>query len=121
GHFGDERPLFVTVLDREARARETAFRHLYPHIDQLANFSFHAVDTEDVHHFEQVLLPYSTGQRQASAVYVCLDSDSAGLACGLQLEEMLHGQHLTVVIRMEQDRGLATLLSSARRRRNAES
>lgn len=113
GDFGDGRPLHLTVLDREAGLKERAFRRAFPCIDQLCTMQVHQVDTRDVASFLAALEPYARGARRASIAYVCLDSDPAGLECAMLLEDMLGAKHPPIIVRMEQDRGLATLLEES--------
>ena len=112
GDFGDGRPLHLTVVDREAGLKERAFRRTYPAVGQLASLSFHEVDTHDVAHLATALEPYADGSRSACMVYICLDTDAAGLECAMLLEQLLRARRPPIIVRMEQDRGLATLLES---------
>jgi len=112
GDFGDGRPLHVTVVDREAGLKERAFRRQFPLIDQLCTLAFHEVDTHDVARFLAALEPYAAGERRASIAYICLDSDAAGLECAMLMEDLLGAHHPPIIVRMEQDRGLATLLTA---------
>ena len=112
GDFGDGRPLHLTIVDREAGLKERAFRRQFPLIDQLCTIAFHELDTRDVARFLAALEPYAQGERRACVAYICLDSDPAGVDCAMQMEDVLGARHPPIIVRMEQDRGLATLLES---------
>jgi len=50
------------------------------------------------------------GRCDVTIVYVCLDDDSLGLSAALALRQRVREHGIPVVVRMEQDAGLATLL-----------
>jgi Trk K+ transport system NAD-binding subunit len=53
------------------------------------------------------------GRPAVSGIYVCLDDDGAALAAGLALNRRLGGEGIPIVVRTEEESGLATLLRRA--------
>jgi len=55
-------------------------------------------------------LPLANNPGDIDIAYVCLDDDALGLHAGLILLQLLRGQKTSIVVRMAEKGGLATLL-----------
>lgn len=103
-------PLRVTILDREANWKTESLRVRYP---QLEGFWQLAPVQMDVRRPEFLRPDFVFGADSVCSVtyiYVCLDNDSLGLMTALSLSGSIRNRRIPIVVRMEHDRGLASLL-----------
>ena len=112
GHYAHGRPLRITVVDREATRKGDIFRARHPNIEQICSVNFLELDYEGA---DFVRNDYLWGKEQKgrfTIVYVCLDDDSRGLACALDILPRLQRNQTPIVVRMGDNAGLATLLKA---------
>jgi len=110
GHYAHGQPLRITVVDREATRKGDIFRARHPNIEQVCAINFLELDYEGA---DFVRNDYLWGKEQKgrfTIVYVCLDDDSRGLACALDIMPRLQRNQTPIVVRMGDNAGLATLL-----------
>ena len=110
GHYAHGRSLRITVVDREATRKGDIFRARHPNIEQICAINFLELDYEGA---DFVRNDYLWGKEQKgrfTIVYVCLDDDSRGLACALDILPRLQRNQTPIVVRMGDNAGLATLL-----------
>jgi voltage-gated potassium channel Kch len=109
GHFANRRKPRITVIDREAGAREQAFLGRHPQFRQIADVEFVAQLAEDPALLARVR-GWAADPTALTTVVVAFDDDSASLSCALGFLPCLEGSGIPVVVRMARDAGLALLL-----------
>jgi hypothetical protein len=127
GHFGESlavhlaqewyphflqtgRPLHISVVDPQCVEHIAYLTMRFPFMNQLCEFSLHAVDTFSPK-FQDGSLVLDEQQRcQVQNVYICLDDDPLALSTGLALLQQLRAFPVTITVRMSEDHGLADLL-----------
>jgi hypothetical protein len=103
-------PLAVTIIDERADERTDSLRVRHPWINRVCEISARAIRTDSAQFLRAEFLFDSPGRGDVTAVYVCLDDDSAGLSSALALHQHLKGRGVPIVVRMAHEAGLATLL-----------
>ncbi len=112
GHYASDKRLRITVIDKDAGKKEQAFRARFPHIDEACDLKFVEMDYEGTGYLEGRLLWGTDEDCKFTLVYVCLDDDSRGLACALDILPKLRPAGTPIVVRMSDNAGLATLLQA---------
>lgn len=108
----DER-LQVTVVDAHAARREEQFRLRYPGLAETCRLRFVPMDVHSADFARGAFLSDSKSKPQVSAAYVCLDNDSSSLSAALTLRRLYRDEAVSVVARMSEETGLATLLGTS--------
>lgn len=106
GLAGDGAPLTITVVDRFATRKRDAVCARWPRLPEVC--AVRAIDLEvESPAFEAGA--FLAEARPVTTAYVCFDDDALGLSAGLALRRLLP-RSAPVVVRMEREAGLATLL-----------
>lgn len=118
-HYGDEKKIRITILDRHASAKRDSLLVRYPLIEQYCRF--HPMDTElmSTEFLRGDYLFDAKGVCDLSRVYICLDDESLGLSVALQLNRIMieHGvtaeklRSIPIVVRTRYSGGLSILLN----------
>lgn len=103
--------LRVSVVDRGAREKVQLLALRYPRIGEVCELVPLQMATESVAFAEARFLFDPDGDVGVSAVYTCFDDDSRCLATALALFQKLRGTDVPIVVRMNSESGLATLLA----------
>jgi hypothetical protein len=108
---GNGRPLPVSVVDLAAQRKTGFLGSRYPALAETCAFT--ALDLEFPWADEKAkrFLTGGNGVPSVSSAYVCFDDDSLSLSAALSLHEHLHGGSAQVVVRMQEEAGLATSLA----------
>jgi hypothetical protein len=108
------RPLAVTIVDLEARARCEELRLRWPRLAEACDLMPVELDVNSAR-FERGDFLTVDGEAQArppvSIAYVCLDDDSRGLSAALAVHRSLRGRAVPIVVRMSYETGLASLVA----------
>jgi voltage-gated potassium channel Kch len=113
----DEREhLYVTLIG--ADATESVRDELYllnPGLEKVCHIHARQVDTRSGE-FQRAafLVEKEMGHFNVTAVYVCLDDETAGLSASLALLHHARRHDVPIVVRLNQDAGLAKLLAATR-------
>jgi hypothetical protein len=107
-HTPDER-LRVTVIDWEANERSECLRLRHPRLGEACHLIPQSIDVRGPAFHRADFLFNADRQCDMSAMYLCLDDDSLGLSTALTLRQKVLGEDMPIVVRMEQDAGLASL------------
>jgi hypothetical protein len=102
--------LRVTIVDREADQRLESLCLRYPRLSESCQLAPHSIDVRGPAFQRADFLVYPDGQCNITMMFVCLDDDSLGLSAALTLRQHVLGQGIPIVVRMEQDAGLARLV-----------
>jgi hypothetical protein len=103
----------ITVIDLEAERKVESLRLRYPQLEKACELNPRQMDI-CCPEFEGARFLFTPdGDCDVTAVCVCLDNDSLGLTAGLALLQHLRGHNVPIVVRLEHETGLATLLCGA--------
>ncbi len=102
--------LQITLVDRAALERRDTLVHRYPALESRCTLAACPIDVRSPEFERAAFALDSNGQPKLSAAYVCLDDDSLGLSAALALHRQLREHRVPIVVRMNEEAGLATLL-----------
>ena len=103
-------PLRITVVDRHANEKIKSLRFSHPQVNLIAEFIPEELDVFSAEFKRGAFLFDADGKCPITQAYVCLDNDAAGLYAGLSLLQRLGQRNVSVIVRMTNDAGLATLI-----------
>jgi hypothetical protein len=103
----------LTVIDLEAQRKVESLCLRYPRLEQVCELNSLQMDICSPEFERARFLFTSDGDCDVTAVCVCLDNDSLGLTAGLGLLQRVRGHDVPIVVRLEHETGLATLLRGA--------
>ena len=109
-HTAAAERLRVTVIDREAERKTESLCLRYPQLGKVCELVAQPMDVHWPEFQRADFLFDPDGRCDVTIVYVCLDDDSLGLSAALALRQRVREHRIPIVVRMEQDAGLATLL-----------
>lgn len=108
GHYANGKRLRITVIDEQAQRRQAAFVNRHPQLDRVCDVGFVAGNDEDPGVCSQ-LRDWVADPESVVSIAVCLDGDSASLACGLNVVKVLGSAAVPIFLRMSDVTGLARL------------
>ncbi len=102
--------LNITVVDRDAVSKVKSMSLRYPHLETFCNIRYencdiHASDFLDVT-FQHLL----SGETPITAIFICVAADKDGFSTALLLHHYLGEKNIPIIVRMNSDEGLASLL-----------
>ncbi len=103
--------LRVTVVDWEADGRAESLRLRYPRLGEVCELIPQSIDVRGAAFQRGDFLFNADGRCEITTMFVCLDDDSLGLSTALTLRQRVLEQDIPIVVRMEQDAGLARLVT----------
>jgi len=106
--------LRITVVDGEADWKVESLKVRYPGLVQVCRLTPRQMQVHSADFQRAEFLGAAPETCDASVIYVCLDDDSLGLQSGLMLLQRTRRCPVPIVIRMDKDAGLATLLRGNR-------
>ena len=109
-HTATAERLRVTIIDREAERKTESLCLRYPQLGRVCELVAQPMDIHWPEFQRAEFLFDADGHCDVTTVYVCLDDDSLGLSAALALRQRVREHGIPIVVRMEQDAGLATLL-----------
>ena len=102
--------LRFTIVDQEARPITEALKTRYPQIATACELTPYQMNVRSPEFQRGDFLAIADNPGDIDIAYVCLDDDALGLHAGLILLQLLRGQKTSIVVRMAEKGGLATLL-----------
>lgn len=102
--------LHLTVVDSLADERIKALCLRYPPLGRACDIKTYSVDSESAAFMEEDFLGGTTSRRPVTAVYVCVGSDTKGLAAALGLRQRLQERDVPIVVTTRHETGLGALL-----------
>lgn len=115
GHYAGNRHLHITVIDREARLRQTAFLGRYPHFASTCPVDFLEGDVDSAP-VRDAIADISRNPDIHTTIVVCLDDAAQSLIVGLRLADRQEDTGTVVFVRMEEEERLSMLLDGAEAR-----
>jgi hypothetical protein len=110
GHFANGKRMRITVVDRDADARQRAFLARYAQFTRVCDTEFVKAEFESLEFFER-LRKWDAAKDTLSLIAICLDDDAASLKCALLLSSQLGETDAPFFIRMQEATGLSALLA----------
>jgi len=110
GHFANGRKMRISIIDKNADEVRGCFLALYPQFEHVCNVEFIQALAYSVQ-VDERLSRWAAEPDCLMTVAVCLDNDTRSLTRGLDLAEKLQSFKVAVIARMEEDVGLASLLT----------
>ncbi len=102
--------LKISILDRKAGEKKELLYRCCPHLEQVCEVIPLEMEIES-QEFEQDGFLYDANKKcMMSSIYVCLDDDSFALRTALSLHRKLRDNDIPIVVRMDRETGLSTLL-----------
>jgi len=112
-HRGARGRLPISVLDRNAASGTGAVAEQAPFLARTCTLLPVEMEVPSAAFRRGAFLEGSEEAPPVSATYVCFDDDAASLSAAVALSERVGERELPIVIRMEGEMGLASLLSAA--------
>ena len=108
---GDTRPpLPITLVDARTENVHRDLHHRNPELKTLARFSEHSIDLRSTEFERGAFLFNEDGRCVITHAYVCLEEEGLALSSALLLLNNLRRFNVPVVVRMNREAGLASLL-----------
>jgi len=107
------RRLRITVVDRDADRKVETLRLRYPKLEKVCELIPCQTDVAWPDFERANFLNEEDRCCHLSAIYICFDNDSLGLASALTLLHKVRGQGIPIVVRMASSTGLAALLGQS--------
>lgn len=98
------------VVVSHARRIAEVLRARYPGLDKACDLTVCEMDVRAADFASASFLAETRHGGRRASVFVCLDDDSLSLSTALAIAPMVDGAQSTIIVRMAQDAGLATLL-----------
>jgi len=106
----DGKRLRITLVDREAEDKGQSLLMRYPQLGRTCELAPLQIDIMSPV-FEQARFLFdNSGNRDVNIIYICLDGDSFALSSALALHRSVRAHNVPIVVRMQNNTGLATLL-----------
>lgn len=106
----DGKRLRITLVDREAEDKGQSLLMRYTQLERACELIPLQVDIKSPNFEQAEFLFDESGNCDVRITYVCLDGDSFALSSALTLHRRIREYDVPVVVRMNYDAGLATLL-----------
>jgi len=110
--------LRVTVIDKIAGQKVESLYLQYPQLRKYCDIVTLSISVESPEFQRAEFLYDSRKICDVTSIFVCLDDDSLGLSAALMLQNRLGIIPVPIVVRMEHDAGLASLLRERSREEN---
>jgi hypothetical protein len=105
--------LLITILDPNAETQIERLRQKYSLIDQYCEWESLPFDTNSVDFLKADFLSRIDKNGKLSMVYVMTEDESIGLCSALTLLEKLKQTPVRILVRMNEERGLASLIKDS--------
>jgi len=108
---GESRPaLPITLVDAATESVHRDLHHRHPELKTLAQFSEHSIDLRSTEFERGSFLFDDAGRCVITHAYVCVEEEGLALSAALLLLNHLRRFNVPVVVRMNREAGLASLL-----------
>jgi hypothetical protein len=112
---GSDRKLKVTIVDLDTRGLEEVLNLRLPGLMESCDIETLSISVQSPQ-FHQAAFLFDKEERfTVTSVYICLDKDSLGLSAALALLHHLRRHRVPIVVRMNENAGLAALLAETQK------
>jgi hypothetical protein len=112
GHYANGIPVRMTIADKMIDQRKNGFYGQYPFFDKSCNPEFVSCDVDEPEFPEQVGQWVDRPDARTTVV-VCLDSETEGFLCALNLISAIDDDEIPIYVRATQGQSIGTLMEMA--------
>ncbi|MCX5891127.1 MAG: NAD-binding protein [Deltaproteobacteria bacterium] len=105
-----KKKLLITLVDKDADQKKEYLQLQYPQLNDCWDLIPVTLEIDSPQFYQAKFLRDGPGRGLITMVYVCLDEDSRSLAAALVLFQHLRHEEVPIVVQLDHDAGLATLL-----------
>ncbi len=109
-HSATDKKLRITFIDKEAETKKESLCLQYPQLDKICLLIPGQMDINSPEFKQARFLFDNNGNCDITGIYVCLGDDPFSLSTALILHKHIKNQRIPIIMRMNHDAGLATLL-----------
>lgn len=109
GHFANGQKLMISVIERGAAAKESAFLFRFPKFREAADITFECLESESPE-CHRLIESWCSDKNWITNVAVCFDNEARAVEIALQLLPLLASNGVPMAIRLARRSGLARLL-----------
>lgn len=102
----------MTIVDRSAEAKVASLRLRRPQVDRTCDLRPLQLELDSPDFHRGAFLRDAAGRCDVTSVFVCIDDPTAAWSAALVLHQHLRASAVPIVVRLEQEAGLAQLLSA---------
>jgi hypothetical protein len=99
----------ISIIDKEAEKKKNLFYLRYPQLEKICELLPLEMDINSAE-FESGRFLIDDGKFAFSIIYICFNNDSFALSTALALHQRLRANNVPIIIRMNRETGLATLI-----------
>lgn len=100
----------ILIIDDEAEKKADALCTRVPLISAVCDIEARSIGVEGSDFYKGDFLFDDRQRRRLTHMYVCQEDSSTAISTGLELLRRVRGNHVQILVRMNEDSGLATLL-----------
>jgi voltage-gated potassium channel Kch len=109
-----ETPMRVTLLETDSTQAHDFLHLRLAGTEKICTVDVHSIDVRSHAFYQGEFLHDEAKRFSVTAIYICIDDDAAGLSAALALHHRARRHHIPIVVRMNQETGLAELLGNVR-------
>jgi len=111
-HQEKEKPLRLTLIDLDAETRFETLKIRYPDMVKACTIEPLPMNVDSPEFMRGDFLFDPNGKCGVDGIYICLDNDTLGLHCALNLNRVVMRFDVPIIIRMAEEAGLALLMQN---------
>lgn len=104
--------LKITIVDEDAQVKAAFLQNRFPKLSECCDLITYPVGPENPRFQQTDFLLDQSGNCDLSSIYICLRDQTKGLQSALQLRKCLAQNQPPIIVRMQEDSGLAKLLQA---------
>jgi hypothetical protein len=114
GHFGNSKPLRISIIDRNADQQRERLLFRYPMLagTQICNLTFQTAEVES-RTARNAVEQWAGEPGTLLHVFVCLDDDARAVEVALRLRPILRGNDRNLLVRIHSHESLSSILETA--------
>jgi hypothetical protein len=106
----DQEKLRILVVDKESEAKVDSITKRFPRLSGCCDLISYQINPESPQFQNADFIFDESGNCAVSSIFVCLSNQTLGLQAALQLRHRINQNQPRIVVRMQEDSGLAKLL-----------
>jgi hypothetical protein len=110
--------LHISVIDPQVETHIQRICQEYSLVDQVCEWKSLPFDTDSLEFFKADFLLSRENELEVSMVYVMVENESIGLSSALTLLERMRSSPVRILVRINEEKGLASLIRETRRTTN---
>lgn len=110
-----QQKLHITLIDPQSETHIQRICQEYSLVDKICEWKALAFDFDSLEFFKAEFLFNQKNEMDVSMVYVMVEDESIGLSSALTLVERMRHTPVRILVRMNEEKGLASLIQETRR------